>query len=137
MNYDSNGHSITYDLGKGWKYRIDPANTSTKTNKHIHVWNGKENYSQNEDGSPHDGSSGSPPKSIKDKIKDKSGWDWDAKEKAYKDEKNAAQNKEKLNALGEAAVMLGSVYVLYRVLRMLISLMPGLWWTLPFNVAIA
>ncbi|MEI3163794.1 MAG: RHS repeat-associated core domain-containing protein [Lachnospirales bacterium] len=73
--------AVVVDLGKGWQGRIE-RNTSGNNygKKHIHVYNGKESYSQNEDGSPHDGSKGSPPKSVKKKLKELKGWDWDAKE---------------------------------------------------------
>ena len=38
-------------------YRIDPANTNTQTQKHIHVYfDGKQLYAMNIDGTPHDGS---------------------------------------------------------------------------------
>ena len=38
-------------------YRIDPANTNTMTQKHIHVFfNGEQIYAMNVDGTPHDGS---------------------------------------------------------------------------------
>ena len=38
-------------------YRIDPANTNTRTQKHIHVFfDGKQIYAMNIDGTPHDGS---------------------------------------------------------------------------------
>ena len=38
-------------------YRIDPANTNTQTQKHIHVYfDGKQLYAMNVDGTPHDGS---------------------------------------------------------------------------------
>lgn len=37
-------------------YRIDPANTNTRTQKHIHVYyDGKQIYAMNVDGTPHDG----------------------------------------------------------------------------------
>ena len=54
-------------VGKGWTARIDRPNDNTKTQKHIHVEKGKLRYSQNEDGSKHDGNSsnGSPPSSVK------------------------------------------------------------------------
>ena len=73
--------AVVVDLGKGWQGRIE-RNTSGNNygKKHIHIYNGKESYSQNEDGSPHDGSKGSPPKAVKKKLKELKGWDWDANE---------------------------------------------------------
>ena len=67
------------DLGNGWKYRIDPLNTNTKTKRHIHIWNEKKEYTQNDDGSPHDdhrGESGKIPKWLNKKLIEKAGWDY-------------------------------------------------------------
>ena len=70
--HDLNGlEGQTIDLGHGWYYRIDPANTSTKTQKHIHIWNDKKEYIQNDDGSPHDkhkGAQGKIPGWINDEL---------------------------------------------------------------------
>jgi len=49
----------------GWYWRIDTGNTNTKTQDHIVIQKGKFKYAQNIDGSPHDGSTGSPPNSVK------------------------------------------------------------------------
>ncbi len=85
------------DLGyKGWKYRIDRNQGNYKYehgDHHIHLENDRlsKHYSQNDDGSPHDknnNSSGTPNKKVKEKLKEKAKWDWDAKEKAYKESKN-------------------------------------------------
>ena len=91
---DPSGNSKVVNLKNGWKYRIDPENTNTKTKRHIHIYNGKDSYSQNDDGSPHDGSSGSPPKSVRKEVKEKSGWNWDEKEKSYNDSKNNSNSSE-------------------------------------------
>jgi hypothetical protein len=109
------------------------------------------------DGSSHDNSIGSPPNKIKEKLKEKTGWDWDKmvmlnpSRRLIEQQQNMAldamkgrQNQQaysngfsmpNLNAAGR--VMLGSagLYVAYRAARMLISLIPGLWWTAPANVA--
>lgn len=64
----------------GYAFRVDKANTSTQTQKHIHITKGKENYSQNIDGTPHDSGNntgGSPPNSAKKELKKKGVWDWD------------------------------------------------------------
>lgn len=76
------------DIGKGWKVRIDKADNNTHTQKHIHVEKGNLKYSQNEDGSKHDGNStkGSPPKSVRKKIKNDLGWDWDGKLEKFQSE---------------------------------------------------
>ena len=61
-----------------WRYRIDPPKTSTQTQRHIHIESGNKKYAQNEDGTRHDGSKGSPPNSVKKILKEKGVWDWDA-----------------------------------------------------------
>ena len=73
---------IIYDLGKGWEARIDRANPDTKTQRHVHVYSGKKEWIQNEDGSPHDknnNSPGSPPKKVLERLKRETDWDWNAK----------------------------------------------------------
>lgn len=75
---------LTIQLKNGWILRKDPGKPSSKTQIHIHVKNGKYKFSQNIDGSPHDGDDSSgPPKSVKKEIKEKIGWDWDAKAKSW------------------------------------------------------
>lgn len=78
--------AVTFDITKGWKGRIE-RNTSGVNfgKKHIHIYNGKLSYSQNEDGSPHDDSTSSPPNKIKKYLKENKNWDWDAKEKEWID----------------------------------------------------
>ncbi|MGP3611028.1 RHS repeat-associated core domain-containing protein [Anoxybacillus sp. PDR2] len=74
MYTDPNGYSNKwYDLGQGWKARIDSAKGSTQ--KHVHLYGPKgQHYSQNADGSIHDkhkNSSGEPPKWVKKVLKQK------------------------------------------------------------------
>ena len=78
--------AVTFDLGKGWTGRIE-RNTSGGNYgmKHVHVYNGEEAYAQNEDGSPHDGSKGGPPRRVKKELKKKKNWDWDEKEASWID----------------------------------------------------
>ncbi len=106
-SFDEYGLSPTKDLGKGWKYRIDPEKPSKGEKRHIHVWKDGEEYSQNDDGSPHKGG-GSPPKKIKKALKEKSGWDWDAKEKAYKESQKSASIQLDFSKVGNVVV-----YVLF------------------------
>jgi len=52
----------------------------------VHIYNNKKNYSQNEDGSPHDkknNSKGNPPNSVLKKIKEKECWDYKSKEENF------------------------------------------------------
>jgi len=69
-----------YDLGKGYTARVNRPHVETDQ-PHVHVEkNGKEVANQNEDGTPHHPNKnvpGEPPKSVKKKLKEKSGWDWD------------------------------------------------------------
>ena len=80
--------SVYYDLPNGWKARIDPENSGTSTQRHIHVENKGEKYSQNKDGSPHDGSTGSPPKKVKKALKKVANWDWDKKVTSWENSQN-------------------------------------------------
>ena len=61
-----------------WDYYIHSEDTTTQTQRHIHIKSGNKEYAQNEDGTRHDGSKGSPPNSVKKILKEKGVWDWDA-----------------------------------------------------------
>ena len=84
-----NDNSFKNEFKKGWEYQIHPANTATKTKRHIHIYkNGKE-YIQNEDGSPHDkgkGTKGKIPKWLNDELIDKAGWDYNGKRDSFFEE---------------------------------------------------
>ena len=69
-----------FDLGNGWTGRIERDTSGGRYDKHVHVYKGNKAYAQNEDGSPHDGSTGGPPNKQKKNLKNQKGWDWDAKE---------------------------------------------------------
>ena len=67
----------TYELGDGLSFRIDPPSAGDGTQRHIHVWKkGGPEYSQNADGSPHDGLEGAPPKWVRKKLSDMNKWKW-------------------------------------------------------------
>ena len=77
------------ELWGGWYYRIDPANTSTNTKRHIHITNFKKEYIQNEDGSPHDkgrGQKGKLSSTVNKKLKKKTGWDYNGKRESFFDQ---------------------------------------------------
>jgi hypothetical protein len=74
---------VTLDLGKGWKGAIERDTSGARYDRHAHVWKNDAKYAQNEDGSPHDGSTGGPPSSVKKELKKQKSWDWDAKEKDW------------------------------------------------------
>ena len=78
------GHD--YSLGvKGWGFQFHKADDTTLSQKHVHIYGPKKDYSQNEDGSPHhkDQPPGGPPNSMKKELKKQTGWDWDKNAKAY------------------------------------------------------
>jgi hypothetical protein len=78
--------SVKIDIGKGWTARIDSDRSGAVNGRqHIHIYNGKYSYAQNDDGSPHDGSSGSPPKKVLKAVNKETGWDWQTKEKSWID----------------------------------------------------
>lgn len=81
---------IKIELSQGWTARIDPENAQSGTKRHIHVERRKEKFAQNKDGSPHDGSSGSPPKSVRKELKEKANWDWDKKAKSWDNQQQAS-----------------------------------------------
>lgn len=67
----------TFELGDGWFFRIDPPSAGDGTQRHIHVWKkGGPEYSQNADGSPHDGLEGALPKWVRKKLSDMNKWKW-------------------------------------------------------------
>ncbi len=60
--------------------------TSTKTQKHIHIWNKKVSYAQNEDGSPHDkgnNKQGPLPNKVQNSLFEKTGWDYNSKREDF------------------------------------------------------
>lgn len=74
------------DLGNGWSGRIERNTAGGNYQKHVHIYNGKQHWSQNEDGSPHDGgnnSPGAPPNSTLKKLNKQKGWDWTRKENEW------------------------------------------------------
>jgi RHS repeat-associated protein len=86
-------YGVDFNLGvKGWSYRLDKVPASPGKTIHMHIDGPKgQGWSQNDDGSTHDdhkNSPGDPPKSMRKEVKKKTGWDWDAKAKSYKDKQN-------------------------------------------------
>ena len=153
MYCDPSGHSKWFDLGKGFRYRIDITENST----HIHIQDphGKE-WKQKSTGEPYEPNhkttnKGDPPNWIKKLLKkndddnDKKGgsgtggpgWDWDTNKKNYEDQ----QKENTKKAVTDSATVIigvgagaGAAYVVYRVVRILPSLVPPLWWTIPANL---
>lgn len=90
---DMYGDSSWVQMSKGWRYRICPKNPDLRLDRHIHVEKNGDKFSQNDDGSPHD-QGGSPPNSVKKELKEKAGWDWDAKAKSYKESQKSSPSIE-------------------------------------------
>ena len=80
---DETGYGVNVELWGGSYYRIDPANPGAGEKRHIHIFEDGKEYSQNSDGSPHKGSTGSPSKSIKKYLKKNGEWDWDGNRAEY------------------------------------------------------
>ena len=70
--------------------------------------------------------------SIRKQLKEKGVWDWDAKEKNYK---KMHSDSGSFAIIGESLAAAGTIYIVYKILRMLPSLVPALWWTIPINAA--
>lgn len=71
------GFGVVVDIGQGWRARIDRGqNDITGKETHVHVWKDGDSFSQNNDGTPHHGSNGNPPKKVRDRLKEKTGWEW-------------------------------------------------------------
>ena len=58
-------------------------------------------------------------------------WDWNKTPPRQK----AIDPKDFSKIVVDSAVTAGTVYLIYRGVRMLPSLFPGLWWTIPINAA--
>lgn len=119
--------STMKELGyQKWKYRWEPGSTSSGEREHVHLEGGGKIYQQDIEGKRRtkQNSPGDPPKKAKEALKEKEGWDWDA---------NAAKAKK---IVGSGSLIAGGGYVTYRAIRMLPSLLPPLWPTIPGNLAI-
>ena len=81
------------DLGHGWSYRREKSKDgSTGERDHIQVRapNGKTS-GQNVNGKPHPRKSPSPPGWVKEKLKEREGWDWDAKNEEWQQQNSYAK----------------------------------------------
>ena len=86
---------VEFDIGQ-YHIRIEGAHGSgPNVQKHIHIEDGKKEYSQNADGSPHDEgrTDGKPPKTLRKKLKKhpEHPWDWDGKQKEYEKKNNKSE----------------------------------------------
>ena len=101
VRYYDDGGETPVDLGNGWHARFDTTHGKPVDGgymEHVHLYNDKEKlgtYAQNMDGSIHDknnNSKGDPPKKVREKLKQKTGWDWDSKKNSYYDKMDVLQN---------------------------------------------
>ena len=160
INYvDRNGLSHWFDLKWGYSYRIDYGPDSVHI--HIRYKNSPIEWKQKLNGEPYEPNhrttrSDEPPKRVRDllkKIKDKNdknnksggsggpGWDWDGNKATADDESNKGNQSEfhieDAVQTGIGIMAVGGIgYGLYRVIRLIPSFAPPLWWTLPANIAI-
>ncbi len=74
MYTDIDGRTPKSIIWKGWKIFIHGPHGYGQ--KHIHVNKGSDKYSQNIDGTPHDGSTGNPTNTVIDLMDKKLGWKW-------------------------------------------------------------
>ncbi|MNX73827.1 hypothetical protein D3C86_1052390 [compost metagenome] len=120
------------DLGAGYRARVDSQNDGTGTKRHGHIFGPKgEEWSRDVDGEIHDkhrNSPGSPPKWVQKEMEKKLRFKW----------KEAKQNPSTSSIdTGEVKTgiyVIGGGYLLYRGIRLIPSLVPFLWPTLPANV---
>ena len=160
INYvDRNGLSHWFDLKWGYSYRIDYGPDSVHI--HIRYKDSPIEWKQKLNGEPYEPNhrttrSDEPPKRVRDllkKIKDKNdknnksggsggpGWDWDGN-KATADDENNKGNQSEFHIedavqTGIGIMAVGGIgYGLYRLIRLIPSFAPPLWWTLPANIAI-
>lgn len=160
INYvDRNGLSHWFDLKWGYSYRIDYGPDSVHI--HIRYKDSPIEWKQKLNGEPYEPNhrttrSDEPPKRVRDllkKIKDKNdknnksggsggpGWDWDGNKATADDESNKGNQSEfhieDAVQTGIGIMAVGGIgYGLYRVIRLIPSFAPPLWWTLPANIAI-
>lgn len=101
VKYYDDGGETPVDLGNGWHARFDTTHGKPVDGsymEHVHLYNDKEKlgtYAQNMDGSIHDknnNSKGDPPKRVREKLKQKTGWDWDSKKNSYYNQIDSLRN---------------------------------------------
>jgi hypothetical protein len=65
-------------------------------------------------------------------------WDWATRDVPVADPKPAPRvdSQRVVEDVGKVGVTIGAGYLIYRVIRMIPSLLPPLWWTIPENAAI-
>lgn len=139
---DPLGFTQMKHLWKDWTYRIEKHGDGPGFQRHIHVAkNGEEVWNQNADGTAvHDNRIKGPlPEKVKEKLREK-GWDPDNPPGQNQEGEDCENNKEKskktVKNIVKGAVAVGSGYLLYRGIRMLPSLFPPFWPTIPANAII-
>ena len=155
---DPNGFSRWFKLRWDYFYRIDYGPDSTHI--HIRYKNNPVEWKQKINGEPYEPNhkttqSDDPPRRLREllkKIKDDNdknnksggaggpGWDWDGNKASSDAESNQKQNEFHVGDVlqgGASILVAGGVgYGVYRLIRLIPSFAPPLWWTLPANLAI-
>ena len=161
VNYiDKNGFSRWIDLKWDYAYRVD--NGPDSVHIHIRHKNNPVEWKQKINGEPYEPNHkttrlNDPPKKVRDllkKIKDKNnknnkgggangpGWDWDGNKASLNNDEQDNSNQSEFSGedfvqAGIGVTVIGAIgYGVYRVIRLIPSFVPGLWWTLPANIAI-
>ncbi|WP_019909770.1 RHS repeat-associated core domain-containing protein [Paenibacillus sp. HW567] len=120
------------DLSAGYKGRVDAQNDGSGTQRHGHIFGPKgEEWSRNLDGTIHDAnrnSPGSPPKWVQKEMEKKTRFKWN--------EVNSTLPTNSMNYdnIETSLYVVGGGYLAYRGIRLLPSLIPILWPTLPANL---
>ncbi|NOU78471.1 RHS repeat protein [Paenibacillus sp. LMG 31459] len=120
------------DLSAGYKGRVDAQNDGSGTQRHGHIFGPKgEEWSRNLDGTIHDAnrnSPGSPPKWVQKEMEKKTRFKWN--------EVNSTPPTSSINPgnIETGLYVVGGGYLAYRGIRLLPSLIPILWPTLPANL---
>lgn len=123
------------DSGAGYKGRVDAQNDSTGTKRHGHIFGPKgEEWSRDIEGNIHDrkrNSPGSPPKWVQKEMEKKLRYKWkEAAQNPPAPSNNFIDSKDFETGV---AVVTGR-YIIYRGIRLLPSLVPVLWPTIPANL---
>ena len=78
--------SVWHEIGKGWKYRIDPQNPDIKSKRHIHIKHKGKEYIQNDDGSSSHGGKGAKgtlPGWVNDYLIKEEEWDYNGNRDSF------------------------------------------------------
>lgn len=137
-------------LGKRYRFRVDGDHNPGTGKPHIHIQGDGDEGEENIDGTPSHLSNGGIskfPKWVRDAVKnhpavqkEKKRYEDQQKGKHKNGEEPTSDKGKEAEEIAKkaavAAVAAAGGYVIYRGIRMLPSLLPPLWWTIPGNVVI-